>query len=48
MSNSIRQRIPDRMSSIKNNEQSPNVLVFMCGIRGVLESEEKWSCLDGE
>ena len=25
-----------------------NVLVFMCGMRKVLESEEERSCLDGE
>ena len=30
------------------NEQCPNVLVFMCKMRGVLESEEEPSCLDGE
>ena len=30
------------------NEQSPNVLVFMCGMRRVLEPEEEQSCLDRE
>ena len=30
------------------NERCPNVLVFMCGMRRVLESEEERSCLDGE
>ena len=30
------------------NEQCPNVLVFMCGMRRVLDLEEEGSCLDGE
>ena len=30
------------------NEWCPNVLVFMCGMHRVLESDEEWSCLDGE
>ena len=30
------------------NERCPNVLVFMCGMRRVLGSEEERSCLDGE
>ena len=30
------------------NERCSNVLVFMCGMRRVLESEEEQSCLDGE
>ena len=30
------------------NERCPNVLVFMYGMRRVLESDEERSCLDGE
>ena len=30
------------------NEQCPDVLVFMCRMRRVLESEDKRSCLGGE
>ena len=47
MSNFMRQRIPDRRSGVEN-ERCPNVLLFMCGMRRVLESEEEQSCLDGE
>ena len=32
----------------QENERCPNVLVFMCGMRRVLESEEERSCLGGE
>ena len=33
---------------VQENEQCPNDLVFMRGMRRVLESEEERSCLDGE
>ena len=49
MSNFLRQRIPDRRGGAAwENEQFLNVLVFVCGMHRVLESEEEQSCLDGE